>query len=67
MRILVTGGLGLIGSHLVRYFLREHAEVHILDLHTGENGNAPVSAVLHIQDISDPDSVNLVRKRRMLY
>lgn len=61
MRILVTGGLGFIGSHLVRYFLREHAEVHILDLHAGENGNVPASAVLHIQDISDPESVNLVR------
>jgi dTDP-glucose 4,6-dehydratase len=32
VRILVTGGLGFIGSNYVRYMLREHPEVSIVNL-----------------------------------
>lgn len=36
MRVLVTGGAGFIGSHLVEYYLESGHEVHILDdLSTG--------------------------------
>ncbi len=31
-RILVTGGCGFIGSHLVRRLLREHPELHIVNI-----------------------------------
>lgn len=30
--ILITGGAGFIGSHVVRHFLRNHSEMHIVNL-----------------------------------
>jgi dTDP-glucose 4,6-dehydratase len=40
MRILISGGAGFIGSHLVDYYLQNHAEVIIIDnLITGKQEN----------------------------
>lgn len=40
MRVLVTGGAGFIGSHLVEYHLTHHDEVHVIDdLSTGTETN----------------------------
>ena len=40
MRILITGGAGFIGSHLIRRFLKEGHEVICIDnLATGNMGN----------------------------
>ena len=31
-RVLVSGGCGFIGSHLVRRLLREHSDLHVVNI-----------------------------------
>ena len=58
MRILVTGGAGFIGSHLVDAFLAEGHEVAVLDnLATGKRENVPAGVTLHEVDLRDRDAV----------
>ena len=52
MRILVTGGAGFIGSHIVEVYLSEGHEVAVVDnLATGRRANVPRGATLHEVDI----------------
>jgi UDP-glucose 4-epimerase len=54
MRILVAGGAGFIGSHIVDSLLSNRHEVSVLDnLCTGRRENVPEGAPLHIGDICD--------------
>lgn len=59
MRVIVTGGAGFIGSHIVEALLEHGDDVHVLDnLATGRRENVPRGATLHEADIrTDCDSV----------
>ena len=56
MRVLVTGGNGFIGSHLVRRLAGEGAAVHVLS-RSDENIRGMENVVFHKADIRDYDSV----------
>ena len=55
MRVIVTGGAGFIGSHLVDALVERGDEVHVLDnLSTGKESNVAAGAVLHRRDLREP-------------
>ena len=52
MRVVVTGGAGFIGSHVVDALVTRGDEVHVLDnLATGSRDNVAPTATLHVGDI----------------
>jgi len=53
--ILVTGGAGFIGSHIVRALLADQHDVRVLDLVAGR---APDGAETLTGDVRDPDAVD---------
>jgi UDP-glucose 4-epimerase len=59
VRVVVTGGAGFIGSHVVDALLARGDEVHVLDnLSNGKRENVDDAATLHTADIrSDADRV----------
>jgi UDP-glucose 4-epimerase len=55
MRVLVTGGAGFIGSHVVEALLARGDEVHVVDdLSKGKQENVPPEATLEVHDIREP-------------
>jgi UDP-glucose 4-epimerase len=64
-QVLVTGGAGFIGSHLVERLLAEGAGVTVLDnLSTGRRENVPSDAELVEGDVGDRDAVDSAFARR---
>ncbi len=60
MKIVVTGGAGFIGGHIVEYWLEQGAEVHIIDnLRSGRRENLTIypNAVFHEVSITDREKV----------
>jgi UDP-glucose 4-epimerase len=59
--VVITGGAGFIGSHLVERFLRERWTVHVIDnLVTGKRENLAAVATFHELDIRDPKAAELI-------
>ena len=57
-KIIVTGGAGFIGSHIVDALVLEGYEVHIVDnMSAGKNENINPKATLHIVDIREKEKL----------
>lgn len=55
MKVLVTGGAGFIGSHLVEELVNEKHQVVVLDnLSTGKKDNLPSNVLIYPYDILNP-------------
>src|SRR3954453_5484482 len=64
MRVIVTGGAGFIGPHIVDALLARGDEVHVVDdLSHGSRAKVPPDATLHMHDVREPLD-EIVRGRR---
>ena len=65
MKILVTGGAGFIGSHVVEVFLQAGHEVIVLDdLSTGKKENLPSHVHLEKMDIRSPNVKKFIKHEK---
>ncbi len=57
-KIIVTGGAGFIGSHIVDVLVESNFEVHVVDnLSAGKIENVNKKAILHIVDICEKEKL----------
>lgn len=68
MKVLVTGGAGFIGSHVVDAYLADGYEVVIVDdLSTGRKSNINPAATFYQLDIRDPQLADIFESERPDY
>jgi UDP-glucose 4-epimerase len=68
MKILVTGGAGFIGSHVVDLFLKNDYEVVVIDdLSTGRASNLNPAAAFYEADIRGPEIAGILNKEKPDY
>jgi UDP-glucose 4-epimerase len=66
MKVLVTGGAGFIGSHIVDECLRAGHEVVVVDnLTTGRNDNLNPAATFYNMSVTDPAIRQLIADEKM--
>jgi len=66
MNILVTGGGGFIGSHIVDAYIEQGHRVVILDnLSSGKQANIHPKAVFYHMDLLDPETKTIFRKEQI--
>ncbi len=63
MNILLTGGAGFIGQHVLRELMARGHEVRVLDslrpdVHRGDRWTPPAGVELHIADVRDTDAID---------
>ncbi|MWV46834.1 NAD-dependent epimerase/dehydratase family protein [Paenibacillus sp. HJL G12] len=59
--VVVTGGAGFIGSHLVQKLIEAKHQVHVIDnLSTGSSARVHPAAVLHVEDIRSPAALQTI-------
>lgn len=64
-RVLVTGGAGFIGSHLVDHLVQAGAHVIVLDdLSSGDTANLPAGVDVIRCDIADPQTIDAIAAAR---
>lgn len=57
-QVIVTGGAGYIGSHIVKELLRHGTEVHVIDnFQTGRREWVPNGAAIHEADVTDYEQI----------
>ena len=65
MRILVTGGYGFIGSHVVERFQKEGHDVYVIDnLSTGNKESVKCKHVFYKFDVEDKECEEIFRSNR---
>ncbi len=65
MKVLVTGGAGFIGSHVVDHALAAGHEVLVLDdLSSGRRDNLDPRAHLHVLDVRSREAAELIESER---
>lgn len=58
MKMLITGGAGFIGSHLIKHLMQHGHEPVVLDnLSTGHKENVPEGVELHIEDCRNVEAL----------